>query len=211
VPIAPILDHLVVAARDLEAGVEWVASRLGATPSPGGEHEQFGTHNALLSLGSAYLEVIAPNPAAAPSARPRWFGLDTPETHARLEQGPRLLHWVVGLPDLPAGRVELHGDVLKLRRGDLSWRLTVPADGVLPLHGTLPSLISWDSSHPTEQLDDVGVRLESLTLTTHDARTLAQRLDAVSSLHLADVRGGPPALTARLRTSAGEVVVLGEE
>jgi len=71
------LDHLVVIAPDLAAGVSWVESILGVALQVGGEHQRMATHNALLRLGdSTYLEVIAPNPAALNPDEPRWFELD---------------------------------------------------------------------------------------------------------------------------------------
>ena len=67
------VDHLVVAAPSLEAGVAWCEATLGVTPGPGGRHPQFGTHNRLLKIASeaypqAYLEIIAIDPQAAPPA-----------------------------------------------------------------------------------------------------------------------------------------------
>ncbi|MFO0004298.1 MAG: VOC family protein, partial [bacterium] len=51
------VDHLVLGAATLEEGIAWAERMLGATPQPGGRHPQWGTHNALLSLGhGAYLE-----------------------------------------------------------------------------------------------------------------------------------------------------------
>ena len=42
------VDHLVLGAATLEAGIAWAESTLGATPQRGGRHPQWGTHNALL-------------------------------------------------------------------------------------------------------------------------------------------------------------------
>jgi len=47
---------------------------LGVTIPFGGVHPLMGTHNHLLRLGAAlFLEIIAPDPAAGPLPRPRWF------------------------------------------------------------------------------------------------------------------------------------------
>jgi len=59
------VDHLVVAAADLDLGVRWVEERLGVAPVFGGVHVGVGTRNALLSLGDQYLEVLALDPDQA--------------------------------------------------------------------------------------------------------------------------------------------------
>ena len=63
------IDHLVVAAANLDQGVQWCETVLGVTPGPGGEHDKFGTHNRLIKIATsehplAYLEIIAINPQA---------------------------------------------------------------------------------------------------------------------------------------------------
>lgn len=189
------LDHLVIAARTLEEGVAWAEGRLGVTLSAGGEHPVFGTHNALLGLGpSAYLEVIAVNPAAPAPERPRWFGLDTPEMHERLRSGPALIHWVAAVDHLPDAP-----EVLPLSRGDNRWRLTVPADGLLPLGGVQPSLIAWETPAPPSRLPDSGVRLLSLRLGTPRPDTLRAFLDGIRFEGEAEVYEAPqPELSAQL-------------
>lgn len=165
------LDHLVIAARTLAEGQAWLEGRLGVPLQPGGEHAAFGTHNRLLSLGaSAYLEVIAINPAAPPPSRPRWFALDTPELHARLSHGPQLIHWVAQVAQVPQGALELS-------RGDNRWALTVPDDGSLPLGGVAPSLIHWHTPPPPMRLPDMGVRLERLSLGTPEPDRLRELLN----------------------------------
>src|SRR3989442_15725565 len=123
------IDHLVVTAPDLAAGAELVRRSLGVTPQPGGEHARMGTHNSLLKLGdSLYLEVIAPNPDAPRPGRPRWFQLDGQEWVSR----PRLATWVARTSDLRstlAAASEPLGAVEPMSRGDLSWLITIPADG----------------------------------------------------------------------------------
>jgi hypothetical protein len=204
----PRLDHLVVAAASLDAGVALVGERLGVELEPGGRHERYGTHNALLSLGpTAYLEVIAADPDAASPHGPRWFELDQDEMRARLAVGPQLVHWVVAVGSL-VGADPVHGDVVELSRGPNRWALTVPPDGALPMGGVLPSLIDWHTTPPAGRLPDRGVRLEALTLGTPEADLLSARVDALDLPNPPRVVEAPgPSLRAVLRAPAGAVTL----
>ncbi|MBB5233697.1 VOC family protein [Deinococcus budaensis] len=203
------LDHLVIAARTLDEGRAWLEGRLGVPTQPGGEHALFGTHNALLSLGpAAYLEVIAVNPAAPAPARPRWFGLDTPGTQERLEDGPLLLHWVARVPALGSPGPAPHGEALELSRGENRWTLSVPADGSLPGGGVIPSLIAWHTPPPPTRLPDAGVRLLTLRLGTPDPDGLRAMLDRLALAGEVEVYEAPqPELAATLETPDGLVTL----
>lgn len=199
--MAPLaLDHLVVAAARLEEGVAAVEAALGVTLDAGGAHALMGTHNRLLSLGDLYLEVIAPDPAAARPGRPRWFDLDNPPCI------PRLSAWVLRTSNVEEVQADLPeaGPAIALARGDLSWRITVPADGRLPLDGLFPALIAWDgSAHPLGRLPDRGCRLAGLVLSHPDAPALAARLaPRLADARLGFVRG-PPGLSASIATPGG--------
>jgi hypothetical protein len=211
VPPTPAVDHLVVATTDLAHGVPALAEQLGVPLAEGGHHAEFGTHNALLALGgSTYLELIAVDPEAPPPRRPRWFGLDSDAVRSRLAPGPRLLHWVARPAVLPTGPDD-HGERLRLRRGDLAWTVTVPADGSLPGDGSglVPTLIAWDDAHPTDTLADAGVRLERLVLSGPRAPDLRRRLAGLGLAGCVTVADGPAVLRAELRTPRGPVVLDG--
>lgn len=170
------LDHLVVAARSLDEGAQYVADTLGATPVAGGRHPGMRTHNRLLGLwGGIYLEIIAPEPddADAPAGdganggvRPRWFGLDEPAMRARLEKGPFLAHWVARV-ERPRQlslwqRQYPHRlpPVIPMTRGDYAWHITVPEDGALP---------EWvDPSHAGATADDTAAATADSTAAHHE-------------------------------------------
>ena len=200
------LDHLVVAAADLAAGVAHVAARLGVTPAPGGRHALMGTHNALLGLGpGCYLEVIAVDPEAPPPDRPRWFGLDHARVRAALAARPRLLHWVARCHDLDAARDGLPwaaGTPLAMARGAYRWCIAVPDDGALPLDGVAPTLIRWDGEHPAASLADAGCRLARLELAHPESTTLGAAL-ARLGLDVGVAYAPAPALRAEIVTPAG--------
>ena len=158
-----VIDHLVVAASSLEAGVSYVYAMLGVQPEGGGEHQRMGTHNRLLKLGDAlYLEVIAINPAAAPPTRTRWFDLD----RLAADSAPRLVTWVARTDDIETSSArcgEMLGEVEAMSRGTLDWRITIPRDGSLPFEGVMPPLIQWSSStHPAGALRSTACQLVRL-------------------------------------------------
>lgn len=195
------IDHLVVAAATLDDGARHVRETLGVDPDPGGRHDRMGTHNRLLRAGpSTYVEVIAVDPDAPRPDRPRWFGLDHPVAE------PTLATWVLRVPGLDG--VDAFGAVEAMRRGDLNWRLTIPADGAPPFGGALPALIDWqDSPHPCTRLPDRGVVLEALEIAHPEAARLRDLLSMASLSGPWRIVEGEPGLVARFRTPSGPRVL----
>jgi len=202
--VVAVLDHLIVGADSLARAVPELERFLGVSLSGGGKHVTMGTHNKLLRLGNdAYLEVLAIDPEGTRPERPRWVGLDEPETRARLAEGPRLLHWSARVdttkpPELPLDI----GPFERFQRGDFAWELTVRGDGRLAADGLAPSLIHWEGSHPVERLPDVGVTLETLELEHPRAGEVQRQLDALG-LSIRCSEAAVPRVTAHLRTPAG--------
>ena len=212
------VDHLVVAAADLEQGVAWCQATLGVTPGPGGRHALFGTHNRLLKIASAtfpeaYLEIIAIDPAAAAPGRPRWFGLDEPALRSALASGPRLLHLVARTTTLEPLRLALMvaglapGEPVRASRataaGLLEWEILLRADGQLLCAGALPTLIQWRGPHPTAAMAASGVQLRAVSLRGLNERVRQTlRLDCVKTGSEAG-----PALSAWLDTPLGPVIL----
>lgn len=206
------LDHLVVAAAELDAGAAWLEDRLGVPLAPGGKHAAMGTHNRLLKLGPRlYLELIAADPAAPAPAHRRWFGLDDPALREKIAARPRLIHWVARCEDIvsaSAACTEPPGEILDLSRGDFRWRITVPVDGHLPGDGLIPSLIQWHSpAHPADNLPDCGCGLMKLEGFHPEPKRIRGSLSALGldkALALFPVEAGEmPGLAAYLRTPGG--------
>ncbi len=92
--MAPVrIDHVIYATADLDAA-EARMRALGYDVVPGGRHEGLGTHNRLVPLGGAYLELLAIRDRA--EAEGVGFG------SALLERGEGLLGWAAAVGDLAA-------------------------------------------------------------------------------------------------------------
>lgn len=195
------LDHLAVAARDLDEGRAAVEEALGVALQPGGQHAHFGTHNLLLGLADGlYLEVIAIDPHAPSPAHARWFDLD------RFDAAPRLQTWICRSEDLGAAlaRHPQAGDPVPLARGDLSWRMAVPRDGRLPFDGVFPALMQWEGdAHPAQRLSASGCALARLVVRHPDAGRLADLLGRDLTDDRVVFETGPTGLRAEIRTPAG--------
>ncbi|WP_345813335.1 VOC family protein [Paraburkholderia sp. PREW-6R] len=217
------LDHLVVSARTLDEGAQYVADALGVAPSGGGAHPLMRTHNRLLNLwGGVYLEVIAVDPHAAPASagqatHARLFALDDPATQTRLDNGPYLSHWVARverpkrLPAWQAQYPQRIAPIVPMTRGDLTWGLSIPQDGAFPSwqgvgDGVLPSLIQWDSvRHPSAALPESGIALRALKAFHPRADVIDEQLKWLGAAHLIDVQPteGAARLVAEFDTPEG--------
>jgi len=209
------IDHLVVTAVTLEAGADYVEGKLGIRPQSGGRHPRMGTHNLLLRFGHAtYLEVIAPDPAAAPPPRPRWFGLDA----LRPDSRPRLSAWVARTSNIAAAAnaaTEPLGSIEPMSRGSLAWHITIPEDGIPVLGGVAPALIEWSvAEHPAAGLPDHGLSLGRLELRHPEAeriRRLLQSLGFEGPAAVVDADGrDTPCLSVEIQTPQGCRVLSGD-
>ena len=199
------VDHVIVACPDLEAGVRMLQQATGVRAARGGKHPQWGTHNALLSLGDRiYLEILAPDPDAPNVSGP--LG-----TRAAQLIEPRLFTWAASVSEIETvdallrksgwetsgvsegSRARPDGSVLRWK----SMRLTAITDPVIPF------LIEWDAGSPHPSLDSPsGCTLERFTIHHPDAsriREILQALDVQTT-----VMEAPEAqLHAALKTPAG--------
>ena len=207
------IDHFAIGAESLEQGVAWLQARLGVTVPRGGKHEAMSTHNCVMQAGNeSFFELIAIDPdAPTDPGRARWFALDDPVTKTRLKQRPHALCWVVGTDDLEgviaASPVDL-GEIVPFQRGDRSWRLTVPADGHLPMGGLLPAFIAWSPGpHPSTGQQNLGVTLERVHLSCPDPAELRAILKALQVDHLAEIHQGDPGLRFELNTPNGPFIL----
>lgn len=219
------IDHLVIAASTLDEGVAWCERTLGITPGPGGEHPLMGTHNRLFSIVSpayptAYFEIIAIDKGAACArtmGAKRWFDLDSQELQKQVRQtGPQLIHFVAStqhakpavqaLTELGIERGELLCASRATPHGVLSWHITVRHDAQRLLHGTLPTLIEWASTHPTQHMAASGVTLQSLTASLPNTNQLRAAYVAMG-LQGVGVISGQPNLVTTLQTTRGLVTL----
>jgi hypothetical protein len=154
------VDHLIYAVPDLEAGIDEVQELLGVRAAVGGRHADYGTRNALLSLGPAtYLEIMAPDPELTSPPKGRLFGLDHPGR-------PHLAAWI--LRDEAIESLARRANAAGLGLGEptpgsrqrpdgttVSWKLTNPY--APRMGGVIPFLIAWgDTPHPAGQAPRAG-------------------------------------------------------
>ncbi len=201
------IDHLVIAAKSLGEGADFVQTHLGVAAQPGGEQKEMGTHTLLLKLGAKiYLEVIAINPRASKPRAPRWFDLDTADLQAALSESPRLITWVAStdsIEKLAARCPEPLGSIRVMRGGSPS-KVTVPADGHLPGAGLVPTLVEWDGNrHPADRLADQGCSLQALAGAHERPEDIRLALAALGLTGAMPVSQGPARFAVRIVTPFG--------
>jgi catechol 2,3-dioxygenase-like lactoylglutathione lyase family enzyme len=189
------LDHVVLAAPDLEAAKARFEEATGVAPGDGGPHVGLGTRNAMVSFGEGrYLEIIAPDPEQDSN-------LPFAEV-LRALPAETLWHWAVRVEGLAAesGRLRASGlspsRILSTSRARpdgtlLEWELMGVAGHAE--NGFVPFYIDWlDCAHPTTAAPVVG-RLTRFVVTAPADSTVHKALTPlpdgialeVGPLHLA--------------------------
>ena len=202
-------DHIVVACSNLPEGVAHVEAALGERVGGGGKHDFMATHNHVLRLGDGlYLEIIAIDPDALRPSRPRWFSLDDTALQQSLQQGPRIVHWVVRTQNIEETLKAMDydpGPVVAASRGKLHWKITIPHDGAPALDGALPTIIEWPPGpHVSTNMPDQGCSLQDFTI----MHPRAARITTILKDRFIDDRvkveaAEKPSFTASIVTSHG--------
>lgn len=201
-----VIDHLVYATSDVDGTVDALTRRLGIGASAGGRHLGHGTRNALLSLGSSYLEIIGPDEGQHRPPSGYWYGVENIE-HSRL------VTWTAQVEHIERVAAHAHsagyntGDVHKVFREtpdgeQLSWRLTMPTGAG---DGLIPNLIEWDVGCPHPSVTSpAGIELVQLRGHHPDPQSIVPMLRALGvSLDLR--QADQPSLVATLDTPYGPV------
>ncbi|MGO1371848.1 MAG: VOC family protein [Senegalia sp. (in: firmicutes)] len=203
------LDHIVIAAPELEALALEFYKLTGIKPIAGGSHEGKGTANQLIGLGEGrYIELIGPDKSQDNPDKPRPLRVDDvvkttvvgwsvrPDNMDMRVNEARKLEYDPGDPK-PMDRKTTSGEVL-------SWIIT-PLNG--GLEGTVPFLIDWkDSKHPSNNLPTV--KLTSLTITHPQPDKVRLALEAIRALDLvSEIHKGEVGLSIELDTPKGHVKI----
>lgn len=206
------IDHLVVAAANLDEAVYWARQTLGVDATRGGQHLSMGTHNALVKLSdTAYLELLAIDRAQPVPEHPRWFSLSEANTQSRLKRrGPQLLAWVISTNDLAAANQVFGNHIADFKRNQYRWQMALPEDGKLHEGGAVPLLLQWRSVlHPCQALPDAQCRLVQIELTVRNPDETELLLKAIGfepgrGTRLVISRG-TPALRAIIDSPLGRI------
>ena len=216
----PALDHLVLGASSLDAGIEWVNQHLGVTATVGGTHPSWGTRNALVYLGpQRYLEILAPDETQV--CERRFFDVDQIES-------PRLVGWAtnrvlasevdeVGRPVIPGRRDRSDGSTLRWRLTDPFHLRAIPSATESPsaepspqdsprIDALTPFFIDWtEGTHPADDLQH-ECKIVRLVATHPDPNAVMNRLRQLG-VHLEVCEATFSSLSATIESPLGRVTV----
>lgn len=174
------LDHVIWAVPSLDTAIAALREGHGLAAVPGGSHPAWGTRNAIVPLGGAYLELVE---VADPDAPMVGFTARVAEVAA---EGGGLALWCERTDDIGHEAAVRGYDVVPGSRENpdgsrLSWRVAgMPQACATPL---LPFLIQWDDpaampgaivvDHPCGAIEKVHLEIgahgpEILRITTGD-------------------------------------------
>jgi hypothetical protein len=135
------IDHVILAAADLDAAAQRLEAEHGLRVQGGGRHEGLGTHNRIVPLGGGYLEILAIADADEAAASPLGRALAE-----RIASGDGLMGWAVAVDDVAPVAQRIGAEVSTITRQGLSARLTGVVEAMA--EPFLPFFISRDHGIP---------------------------------------------------------------
>ena len=115
-----LIDHVILAATDLDGAAARLAAEHGFVATGGGRHEGMGTHNRIVALGGGYLELMGVADPEEAAASP--LGRLLAERIAARTEG--LMAWCVAVPDVERTAERLGTELHVVARDGLSSRVT---------------------------------------------------------------------------------------
>ena len=161
------LDHIVIAANNLDEGTFYVENKLNVKLSDIGYHRDMGTHNRVVKISkSVYLEVISIDPNCGHLNTKRWFNLDSLKLQSQLRKSPQVIGYVIENVDINI--LKYYEPFFKASRGEYNWKFAIPGTNARILgnqsylNGIIPSLINWESEKPISKMQDNHLNLEKI-------------------------------------------------
>ncbi len=176
------IDHLILGISNLEKGCTDFENLSGIRPAFSGEHPNWGTHNALLSLNQSYLEIIAPQPMGNL--------VDSPFSIIKDQLQLNLIGWAIQTTDLDA-LIQLMDQMGLVHTNKLPGGRTTPSgktlrwESVFLLNKNSPSInpffIQWENPalHPSKTTPK-GCTLSNMTISDHSDSLVATFLKKLS-------------------------------
>lgn len=174
------LDHILIGASSLDAGIAAFEAATGVVARRGGKHPGRGTENAIVSLGEhRYLEIIAPRPDAPAS--------DEFATALRALPAPVVVGWAVHVPDVAAAATRLQSRGATLSPPQAGSRITPTGDVLAwttfeiaePRIPSAPFFIHWTNPATHPSLSAPQCALVSFSVEDPDGTRLATLLSAI--------------------------------
>jgi Glyoxalase-like domain len=119
------IDHVIYAARDLDATAARLEAEHGLVAAGGGRHDGIGTHNRVMPVGGGYVEVLAVADAAEAAESPLGQAVA-----ARIEVGEGLMGWAVAVDDAAAVAERLGLELSDISRQGLTAKLAGLAESM---------------------------------------------------------------------------------
>ena len=161
------LDHVVIAANNLDEGTSYVENKLNVKLSNIGYHRDMGTHNRVVKISkSVYLEVISIDPNCGHLNSKRWFNLDSLKLQSQLRKSPQVIGYVIENVDIKI--LKYYEPFFKASRGEYKWKFAMPGTNAsiladqTHLNGIIPSLINWESEKPINKMQDNHLNLKKI-------------------------------------------------
>jgi Glyoxalase-like domain len=199
------IDHIILACADLDADAAAFSERTGLGVLPGGVHPAWGTRNAIVPLGGAYVELVGVEDAAVAAGTA--FG----RAVAAGAGAGSLIGWAVEPEDFPAATARAGVDAMRgaRERPDgtlLSWSMA-GADEALPRG--LPFFLKWDA--PEQSPARAAVEHRAGVQPVDIAWIQLPQVDGLDawlgSDHGLDVRAGSPPRAAIALRDGSELLV----
>lgn len=174
------IDHIILAIKDLDQGMQQFEEITGLKPVYGGEHPNSDTQNAIIALEDGmYIEILAPKTGL--DSLPAFFqGMDalTPIGFALNTNNMALLHQKLKALQLSTDGIQ-DGSRTTPNGSQLSWQILMINEPAITMN---PFFIDWspNSEHPSKS-ENISCELNALHLKSPFSTTIKQILKECST------------------------------